>query len=266
MKIFCISIYNESYDFFKKSRLIPVGVGNRKFDKEWLNDKTEINVASKNSNFGEYTFHYALWKSGLLKKDDKNWTGFCSYRRFWVNKNFIEPKNLNDLNNAILTEVPEEWNQYDSVLAEPIILGKQKLMKLLKNNFTYIFKKPTLLFRKMSVRDHFNLNHGSYFLEEAIKLLDLEEQDAFKIFLDKNEFNPHNIFICKNHILIEAFYKKIFDWLFKCEEKFKKLDLDTYGKKRIYGFLAERFMPFWFKRNSKSLNWPYIFFDTNKYK
>ena len=90
MKTFCISIYNENYDFFKRNRLIPVGVGDRKFDKGWLNDKAEINVASKNPNFGEYTFHYSLWKSGLLKKEDNNWTGFCSYRRFWVNKNFIK--------------------------------------------------------------------------------------------------------------------------------------------------------------------------------
>ena len=46
----------------------------------------------------------------------------------------------------------------------------------------------------------------------------------------------------------------------------KNFNLDTYGKKRIYGFLAERYLPFWFKENSKTLNWPYIYFDTNKFK
>ena len=58
----------------------------------------------------------------------------------------------------------------------------------------------------------------------------------------------------------------MFSWLFKCEKKFENLKLDTYGKKRIYGFLAERYMPFWFKKNFKTIDWPYIFFDTNKQK
>ena len=73
------------------------------------------------------------------------------------------------------------------------------------------------------------------------------------------------LFICKNFHLLDAFYSKIFDWLFKCEEIFKEFNLDTYGKKRIYGFLAERYLPFWFKENSKTLDWPYVYFDTNRF-
>ena len=74
------------------------------------------------------------------------------------------------------------------------------------------------------------------------------------------------MFICKNISLLNSYYTKIFNWLFRCEEIFKNFNLDTYGKKRIYGFLAERYLPFWFKENSKTLNWPYIYFDTNKFK
>ncbi len=31
-----------------------------------------------------------------------------------------------------------------------------------------------------------------------------------------------------------------------------------------YGFLAERFLPFWFKKYSKYLEWPIVFNDLRK--
>ena len=44
-------------------------------------------------------------------------------------------------------------------------------------------------------------------------------------------------------------------------EKIFGFDLNGYGKIRIYGFLAERFLPFWFNKYSKCLEWPIIFND-----
>tara|TARA_B100001063_G_scaffold247083_1_gene290053 strand:+ start:3000 stop:3803 length:804 start_codon:yes stop_codon:yes gene_type:complete len=266
MKIFCLSIYNQNYDLFKKNNLIPVGLGNQKFDMKWLNDKDGLNISNKNINFGEYTFHYNLWKNNKIKINNEDWFGFCTYRRFWVKKNCSTPKNLNELDSIILQEPPMEWKDYDTILAEPIHLGKQKFMKLIKNNFDYLLKKPSLLFKKCSIKDHFIMNHGSYFLNQAIDLLDEDEKEDFVKFLNKNEFNPHNLFICKKESLINAYYEKIFDWLFKCEKKFKNLKLNSFGERRIYGFLAERYLPFWFKKYSKTLDWPYIFFDTSKYR
>ena len=78
MKTFCISIYNENYSFFEKNNLIPVGLGSNYFGEEWINDKFENDISSKNINFGEYSFHYRLWKDFLLKKKDYKWIGFCS--------------------------------------------------------------------------------------------------------------------------------------------------------------------------------------------
>ena len=75
-------------------------------------------------------------------------------------------------------------------------------MKLLKHNFTYILKKPSLLINKCTIKDHFNLNHGAFFLDNAIKLLEANEQDKFQNYLNGHEFNPHNLFICKNISLI----------------------------------------------------------------
>ena len=41
-------------------------------------------------------------------------------------------------------------------------------------------------------------------------------------------------------------------------------NLKGYGKIRIYGFLAERFMSYWFKKNTKSITIPITFYDIRK--
>ena len=107
MKIYCISIYNQNYTFYKENNLIPVGVGSENFNNNWLTDKSGDNISLKNSNFGEYTFHYNLWKNGLLNEKSE-WIGFCTYRRFWTKKEYAVPKSLKDLNNIMLKEVPDE--------------------------------------------------------------------------------------------------------------------------------------------------------------
>ena len=72
-------------------------------------------------------------------------------------------------------------------------------------------------------------------------------------------FNPHNMFVCKTEIL-RKYYEVIFPWLEKCEKVFG-FDLSGYDMQRIYGFLAERFMSYWFKKNTNFKTVPIIFKD-----
>ena len=67
MKIYCLTIYNENFNFFKKMKLIPVGLGSNFFENRWLTDKNNVNIANKNPYYGEYTFHYNLWKNTKVK-------------------------------------------------------------------------------------------------------------------------------------------------------------------------------------------------------
>ena len=96
MKIYCLSIYNQYFDDFKNLNLIPVGLGNAFFDNKWLNDRSKNNISSKNVNYGEYTFHYSLWKNNLIYNTE-SWIGFCTYRRFWVSNKIDKIKNLDKL-------------------------------------------------------------------------------------------------------------------------------------------------------------------------
>ena len=57
--------------------------------------------------------------------------------------------------------------------------------------------------------------------------------------------------------------EEIFPWLKKCEQLFGFENLKGYGLTRIYGFLAERFMSYWFKKNTNFKELPILFYDIN---
>ena len=61
------------------------------------------------------------------------------------------------------------------------------------------------------------------------------------------------------------YFHSIFEWLKTCENIFG-FDLNGYSKTRIYAFLAERYLSFWFNKNSNPMTWPIFFYDTNKNK
>ena len=103
--------------------------------------------------------------------------------------------------------------------------------------------------------------HGEGNLDKAIALLEVNEREDFRNFVNSEiSFNPHNMFICKSNKILNNYYNSVFPWLKKCEREFG-FDLDGYGLKRIYGFLAERYMSFWFKKYTKFKTIPIIFKD-----
>ena len=59
---------------------------------------------------------------------------------------------------------------------------------------------------------------------------------------------------------MKNYYETLFTWLKKCEDIFG-FNLKGYGSIRIYAFLAERFLPYWFNKNTKVKEWPIIFYD-----
>ena len=71
------------------------------------------------------------------------------------------------------------------------------------------------------------------------------------------------MFISRSPQIIDLYFREVFDWLFKCEKIFG-FNLEGYGKIRMYTFLAERFLPFWFKKYSNYLEWHIIYYDIDK--
>ena len=82
---------------------------------------------------------------------------------------------------------------------------------------------------------------------------------------NENSFHPHNMFICRTE-LIKNYYEEIFNWLKKCENVFGFKNLEGYGLQRIYGFLAERFLSYWFSTKFKVKEFPIIVKDLSDYQ
>ena len=249
-------------DIVKKLNYIPVGLKNKNFSKEWLRDNTLDNISEKNPYYGEYTFYYWYWKNLLPNKDKNEWVGFCSYRELWgKKKNIKDKKSINSL----LDYLPKEWGNYEVIIGEPIVLKRPKFIKVLKDgkiaslrNFKEIFKS------NFSIRYQFDMYHGNGNLDKAIKLLPEKDKEDFNNFVMKNtSFNQGNMFITKSSEIMNNYFDEVFSWLKKCENIFA-FNLTGYNKIRMYAFLAERFLSYWFQKYTKYLEWPVIYCDIGK--
>ena len=268
LKMFCISLEPNHYNFIKDLGYLPVGLGEKYFDDGWFTDTSGINISKKNKNYGEYTYHYWIWKNYLDVLNNDEWIGFCQYRKFWSLENYNkEDVNFNNLNKQVLKEIPKKFDEYDVILGEPTFVNQFKIAKFIKKGLKIIIKKPFMIFnkKKRNIDFHFDLMHGENNLNKAINLLDDKNKEDFRKFVNtKVSFNPHNMFICKSKEKLRNYYEELFPWLEKCEKLFGFSFLKGYGKIRIYGFLAERFLSYWFQKNTKCITMPIIHYDIRK--
>ena len=240
---------------------VPVGLGIDQFSNGWLSDKSGYSISHKNSFYGEYSFHYWLWKNELSNIENGTWVGFCTYRRFWQKNNKKIAPVLN-FKNSILKNIPSEWENYEVILGDRTYLNKIKWMKVLKYGKEALIRNPgAILPNGRTIRFHFDMFHGNGVLDKAIELLNINDRKDFKKFVrEETSFNQSNMFICRSKKIMQLYYETIFEWLDKCEKVFG-FDLVGYGKVRLYAFLAERFLPYWFNKNAKVLEWPVLFHD-----
>ena len=256
--VYCVT--NKASKDLESLPLRLAGVGKGKFSKKYINSKLNKNIQHKEKNYSELTFHYWFWKNQLQHYNDHDWIGFCQKRRFWLNSRSTTESN--DITKIILQYVPKEWEKYNSVLCEPIPLGT-KLSKLLKRGWRNIIKEPILLIdhSRITIKIQFDLHHGYGVLEKAISVMNEKDKADFTEFVEKNTtYNPHIMFISKKKIL-NNFFKDQFEWLFKCEKVFGFKNLKGYDQTRLYAFLAERYMPYWFRKYTSYNEWPWIFYE-----
>ena len=261
--MFCLTMNPQHLSLIKKIGYIPVGLGKKSFSKHFITDKKKINITNKNSFYGEYTFHYSLWKNKNIDID--GWIGFCQYRKFWLKKNMTNQLfDFNELNNNILKSIPENLSSYESILGNNFFVNQFRFSKFIKHNLKTMLLNPSLLFnkKKRNIKFHFDMMHGHGNLDKAIDLLPHSDKYDFMKFVNSEvSFNPHNMFICKNKNILFSYYESVLPWLKKCEEVFGFDKLHGYGLTRIYAFLAERYLSYWFKKYTKSTTLPIFFKD-----
>jgi len=267
LKIFCITLNPKHENLINELGYTPVGLGDKIFSNSWAQDKSRNNIAYKNKYYGEYTFHYWLWKNNQVNFD--GWIGFCQYRKFWK-KDYgnYQISDFNSLNNVVLKKISKDLEIYDSILVDKMFINQFRLSKFIKHNLKTMIFRPNLFFNKnkRNIKFHFDMMHGHGNLNKAIEVLEHKERRDFNDFVNSEvSFNPQNMFICKNKKILFSYYDSLFPWLANCEKIFGFKDLKGFGLQRIYGFLAERYMPYWFRKYTKHTTLPMQFKDINDY-
>ena len=266
--MFCLTLRNTDLTFIEKMNYLPVGLGDNITSKVFFSDKLNDSIAFKNKFYGEYTFHYWIWKN-YYQNIKTDWVGFCQYRKFFLKEKIKEEKiSFQTLKKYSINDIDDSFKEYDCILGEQFSVTNFKLMKIIKNYPKEFLLNPKKIFYKntRTIKFHFDLYHGKGNLDKAIDLLDADNRDDFRKFVNtRTSFNPHNMFICKKNFLIN-YYNSIFSWLEKCESIFGFKDLHGYGMQRIYGFLAERYLSYWFQKNCRVKELPIVVKDFSDYK
>ena len=262
---FCIT--NEKKNILNETNLkIIVGgshVKNEKFPNTWLLDSNNINISSKNKNFGSLTSIYSIWKNEINKYNQDTWIGISHYRRLWLKENHERSISLINLNRNLLSNISEENLNFDAFIPNPQNLTGYKLIKLLKKARKNIFKDPLILFnkKKHTINLHFDMFHLYGGLTKAASVMRKNEQDKFLNYINQEtEYFPFSIFILKRDKFDEL-CQSTFEWISNCEQIFDIKNFNSYGQIRFFDFLAERYFSFWIKNNTNYKICPFVFID-----
>jgi hypothetical protein len=264
LEIYCVT--NKTLNYLDQSNYNIGWVGNEIPAKNYILCNSEDNIFYKEKYYSELTFQYWYWKN-KLRVEENNWIGFCQKRRFWIKK---KSKNViidnDNFINHILSDAPEDWNGFDSIICEPIFVNRVKKIKMLKRGIIPLLKNPSIFFNenKQSLAFHFDMHHGFGNLKKAINLIDVEDRLDFLNFVNTStSYNPHIMFIAKPEIA-NRWFSVLFPWLLRCEKEFGFKELKGYDTQRLYAYLAERYLSFWFNKHTKTLTWPWTIFDISK--
>jgi hypothetical protein len=261
LKIYCVT--NKPIEFIKKKEFYFGWVGKNQAPRSYINCFNEDNIFYKEKYYSELTFHYWYWKNLLKFEKEDQWVGFCQRRRYWIKNNSKKLINLNNINEYLLTNINDELENTDSFICEPIQISGANKIKLIKRGWRNIIKNPSILFNKQleTISVHFDMHHGYGNLDKAIKVLEVEDRGDFRDYVRSNDsFNPHIMFISKKKIM-NKWFNTLFPWLKRCEKVFGFENLRGYDTTRIYAYLSERYLSFWFKKYTNFKVKPWIFLD-----
>jgi len=261
LEIYCVT--NKHIKFLQNIDYKIAWVGGEKPLSNYISCNDKNNIFYKEKYYSELTFHYWYWKNLMNLKQNK-WIGFCQKRRFWIKPESENKKiDIKNLHEHLLLSPQKNWENYESIICKPININGSKKIKMLKKGWRPLIKKPSIFFNKNneSISFHFDMHHGYGNMNKAIEMLDVEDKEDFREFVNtKTYFNPHIMFIAKPDIL-NQWFTKLFSWLSRCEKQFGFEELSGYDTTRLYAYLAERYLSFWFKKYTKFLENPWVFVE-----
>ena len=167
------------------------------------------------------------------------------------------------MSHYLLKEPIIDWNNYNSVLCKPINISGAKKIKMIKRGWRNLIKNPKILFNSNleTINFHFDMHHGYGNLKKAINKIKEDDRLDFLNFVNSNNtFNPHIMFIAKKD-LVKKWFDALFPWLERCEKIFGFSNLKGYDTTRLYAYLAERYLSYWFQKNTSYTFHPWKFME-----
>lgn len=224
-----ISIYvmaHKAFDVPKDEVYIPMQVGAVSHeDLGFLRDDTKDNISDKNPNFCELTGLYWVWKNDY--KSD--YIGLCHYRRYFLDDNGEKLSG----------------NTY-----------KQFFRNCEAQRINAMIISPRACTPEgVSVKD-FYINSGHHLEDldaarESIARLTPEYVETFDSVMSGRETYFANMMVAKKS-MIDNYCEWLFKILFDMEKKLDISDYDDYNK-RVFGFVSERLLTVWVKKNNITL-------------
>ncbi|MCD7929410.1 MAG: DUF4422 domain-containing protein [Clostridiales bacterium] len=198
---------------------LPISVGGKIIRPDYIMDNSKINISNKNKNYCELTAIYWLWKNTCNVN-----IGISHYRRYFFSNYFT-----NNINNVITIDHLDNYlNEYD------IVMPKK-----------YYFKKNVY---KQYCTCGCGFQNDLVNLKKIISELYPEYIDTFDEVFQNNGTYLYNMFYTKKE-MFDEYCEWLFSILFKLEEV---TDLTNYNdyQSRIFGFLSERLLYVWIKKNN----------------
>jgi|TARA_A100001011_G_scaffold132458_1_gene139609 hypothetical protein len=261
IKIYCVT--DKVINFLSNTNYQIGWVGTETPPKNYILSNDKDNIFFKEKYYSELTFHYWFWKN-LLDTKSNDWIGFCQKRRYWIKKKSVNLKiDETNIYENLISNIEEEWNGFNAVICSPVSLNKVKKVKMIKRGFRSLISNPAIFFdeKKQSINFHFDMHHGYGNLKKAIDVMNDNDREEFRNYVNTSyTYNPNIMFIAKP-LIIDKWFTDLFSWLFECEKIFGFENLKGYDTQRLYAYLAERYLSFWFKKYSKSIEWPWTFID-----
>ena len=195
---------------------ILVGANNNTFKDADYYDNVGDNISDKNKNYCELTGLYWIWKNTV-----SDIVGLCHYRRYFSKSKFSKQEK----HYVTIDDIKQYMRRYD------VIMPVKRYYK--ETTYEALNVAPNI--------DDINA------IKAAIKTICPEYLDPFNEYLQSNKCYLYNMFIMRKWLMDEYC-----SWLFpilECIEKNYKVDNEDPYRSRLFGFLSERLIYVWIKRN-----------------
>jgi len=212
-------------------------------------DNEGDNISIKNKMYCELTACYSAWKNFNFE-----YIGLMHYRRIFTERNFISKKSLSKFKYYIKNiyycfDCKDLNHRYSNLIR---IKNKKDVEKISNSFYAYleanllnydIYLPKKISFKYLNLEQQFRLSHNTddwLLFKKLINEYYPFLTESLETISKSRSFYAYNMFIMKKDIF-DKYMDILFDLLFKMEAMVN-LKNKTLYQRRLYGFLAERFL------------------------